>query len=369
MLTPAYSTIGGIRNYFQVLEDNFTLPVEYMSRGARNWPYRDSFFQELVRAYKDLLGFKLRIKKGDIDLIQINCSLGLYSVIRDGLFVYFAHKQGIKVIVFFRGWDKSFERRVERSFLRLFKYFFFRADRMIVLASGFREKLLQWGYMKKIDLETTLVDENLLRDVSYEKICYLRMERREKREFTILFLGRVEISKGVYEAADTFNLIARANPQYNVSLIIAGSGKELDNLQLYINKHDIKNVEFLGHVEDEKKKEAYLLSDVYLLPTYTEGMPNSVLEAMAFSLPVITRKVGAIPDIITPNENGFYTNSKDPEVFASFIQKLIDDIHLTNTISENNYRKAIDNYTTSKVISRIENIYRDTLNTTTNSTI
>lgn len=364
LLVPAETASGGIKNYFQVLKDNFTLPIVYMIRGARNWPYRNSFINEILRAYKDFIKFKKKIKNDSIKLVQTSTSLGLFSVIRDGLFILYANKKGIKTIVFFRGWDKNFEQKLERYFLAMFKYFFFRTDSIIVLASDFQNKLIQWGYLKRINIESTIIDEGLIDNISFKTIEKLRSDRVSKKEVNILFLARIEIPKGVYEVIKTFLLLSNLNSDFRISLKFAGSGKELENLKQYVRTRNYKNIEFLGHIEGENKRQAFLNSDFYLFPTYTEGMPNSVLEAMAFGLPIITRKVGAIPDIITIGENGFYTDSKEPKVFASFIQKLLDNRSLYTFISKNNYNKAIENYTTKKVVKRIENIYKNILNET-----
>lgn len=368
LLVPAESASGGIKNYFEVLKNNFSLPVIYMLRGARNWPYRESMYNELKRAFIDLRLYIKRLKTGDISLVQTSTSLGGFSVVRDGLFIYFAKIKGIKSIVFFRGWDVDFEKRIEKNFLFLFRFFFFRTDCMIVLSSSFKEKLQQWGYTKEIYIESTIIDENLLEDVNVEIIKRNRTLRNIDRTFNILFLARVEKPKGIYEAIESFRILQENNRYINISLIIAGSGKELSDVKKFIKEKNISDVVFLGQVAGKEKKQAFLDADTYLFPTYSEGMPNSVLEAMAFGLPIITRNVGAIPDIIEEGINGFYTSSKEPIVFANFIQKIIEDKELSDSILINNHRKAIDNYTTNKVITRIENIYKKIIYATINTT-
>lgn len=356
---PSENASGGIKNYFQVLKKEFSLPVEYMVRGARNWPYRKSFTQEIRRAYNDLKLFRNRINVGDINLVQTSTSLGLFSVIRDGLFVYFAKRKGVSVIVFFRGWDLKFEKKIETYFLFIFKFFFFRADRLIALSTSFRDKLIQWGYSKEIHIESTIIDEKLLSGISADNIKENRKKRRKEEVYNILFLARVEVPKGIYETIETFRILQKVHP--GINLTIAGSGKELYKVKSYLKTHNCSNVKVIGYVEGEEKRNVFMNADIYLFPSYTEGMPNSVLEAMAFGLPIITRSVGAIPDIIKNNINGFHTDSKDPKIFADFIQKVMNDDHLANNILEHNYKQARSNYTTTEVVNRIEKIYKETL--------
>lgn len=361
-MVPASTADGGIKNYFLAMQDQFTLPVEYIYRGARNWPYRASVWQEIKRFFSDIRLLVRKLDSEEIFLLQTNTSLGYFSVIRDGIFQLIAKKRGLKTIVFFRGWDTRVERFLEKYLLPLFKYSFFKADTMIVLANPFKSKLKELGYQGDIRLETTIVDDELLQNFSLNDHLNEQNKRRKNKQLNILFLARVEKAKGIYEAIDAVMILRKINPGWAIQLTVAGKGKELDNVQEYLKEKNILNISFPGYVENDSKASLYSASDIYLFPTYTEGMPNSVLEAMAFGLPVITRGVGAIPDILNQSENGFYTDSKNPEIFAQYIQKLINDPELSNRISQNNHTKAMDNYILSKVVKRVEKIYTGLLN-------
>ena len=208
-------------------------------------------------------------------------------------------------------------------------------------------------------IESTIIDEKLLSGISADNIKENRKKRRKEEVYNILFLARVEVPKGIYETIETFRILQKVHP--GINLTIAGSGKELYKVKSYLKTHNCSNVKVIGYVEGEEKRNVFMNADIYLFPSYTEGMPNSVLEAMAFGLPIITRSVGAIPDIIKNNINGFHTDSKDPKIFADFIQKVMNDDHLANNILEHNYKQARSNYTTTEVVNRIEKIYKETL--------
>ena len=120
ILKPAYTAQGGISNYYRVLENKFALPVEYFERGARNWPKRNGHILEILRAIKDLILFVYKLSIYNYGIVQTSTSLGSFAVIRDGIFVFFAKLFGCKVVVFFRGWDETFEKIMEKKYLRLF---------------------------------------------------------------------------------------------------------------------------------------------------------------------------------------------------------------------------------------------------------
>ena len=239
----------------------------------------------------------------------------------------------------------------------IFKLVFFLSDCMIVLSSQFKNKLISWGYDKPIYLETTVVDEELIKGISDELIS--RKYDVQNNETNILFLARVEKAKGIYEAVDCYNILKKKYPE--LSLRIAGDGFELMNVKSYVRNNSINDVEFLGFVTGVAKFTAYWNSHIYILPSYSEGMPNSVLEAMALGLPVVTRNVGGLVDFFKNNEHGFMTVSKDPELLAGLTEELLKNNNLLKTIALNNYRYAVEKFTTSKVIERLENIYKQFL--------
>ena len=125
---------------------------------------------------------------------------------------------------------------------------------------------------------------------------------------------------------------------------------------------NISPVTFTGYVRGGAKKSLFEESHVYCFPTYYgEGNPVSVLESMAFGLPVITRPVGGIADFFEPGKHGFITESKDPTVIASYIEKLYLDRELYKNISLYNYQYAKERFWASKVTERLEKIYADVL--------
>ncbi len=90
-------------------------------------------------------------------------------------------------------------------------------------------------------------------------------------------------------------------------------------------------------------------------------MPTSVLEAMAFGLPVITRPVGGLKDFFINGEHGFMTESKDPEIIAGLIEKIIPDKGLWKRISINVHEYAKERFMASMVAKRLEDIYIATI--------
>lgn len=356
---PAPSARGGITNYYQVLKHEFSSNIEYFERGARNWPTRKGVLSEIIRAWQDYKGFKKRIKKGDVSLVQTSTSLGFNSIVRDGFFIRFARKNGIKTIVFFRGWDLWAEKKTER-YLWLFKFFFFKTSTIIALTEHTKKIIKNWGYKGKILLETTLVDKALINDISEE---YIRKKYTPlKNSINLLYLSRVETRKGIYELIDAFKELQKAITNNSFSLQICGDGFELENIVKKIKEQELSNITISGFISGEKKIEAYKNADIFVFPSYGEGMPNAVLEAMGFGLPVITTPVGGVKDFFENDKNGYFIEIKSSMDITKKIRFLLANPNNIVTIALNNYQKANKVFRSDIVAKRIENIFENVLN-------
>jgi glycosyltransferase involved in cell wall biosynthesis len=357
VLVPGSNARGGITNYYSSLKNHFTLPVDYLERGARTWPVRKSVIFEYSRIIKDTWKFFKLIRTKKYQLVQTTTAFSSLALFRDGLFIILAKFYHVKVIVFYRGWDKNLAVKIENKYLGIFKKIYFRADAVIDLASENIKRIQSWGYTRPCYLETTVVDQRLISGINEDFVKSRAL--RKASGFNLLFLSRIEITKGVYEAIDTYEILKK---KYNhISMTIAGDGFELDNIKSYINQHNLTDISIVGFVEKKVKAEIYRKADIFIFPSYFEGMPNALLEAMSFGLPVITRPVGGVRDFFVHEKNGYITESKDPVVFADFVEKLLINHNLYEEISVHNYHYAMNNFISNVVVGRIEKIFKDTL--------
>lgn len=357
ILVSSPSAQGGISNYFQVLKDKFSFPVEYFIRGGRKQPFDKKLFSLIVYIY-DFIRFFFKICFGNYKLVHINTSMGFSGLIRDGIFIIISKLFRLKVIVFFRGIDVKVIDKIENNHKKLFTKVYFKADTTLVLSNALRDRLLNWGYPNDIILETTVVDKDLCKDITANHLS----KKASKNKISLLFLARIEKDKGVFETLDAYCICKKKYPQ--IQLKIAGDGKELKRVKEYVKKKEIKDVFFLGYVKGKQKKEAFQNNDIYLFPSFHgEGMPNSVLEAMAFGLPVITSKVGGIPDFFT-EKMGIMIDSVEPGVICNVLEKLISSDNLRLEMSLYNFKYAQNRFTSDKVIKRLEKYYSELLNLT-----
>lgn len=341
---PHFDRVGGVREVHKLLDLEGQGLGTYFSvhEGAK---FETSVLKKTWRLLKKYWQFYRRIQT--TDLVLLNSSLLPKSFLRDAVFAIITRWRRKKLVVFWHGWLDEYEEKISRSYWlkKLHALSFARADGLIVLGSIFKKKLENLGPLSKVPILQYLnvVDNQYLDDFAPGQ------RNLDKKKFTILFLARLYRHKGLYIAIDTFRAICRAFPDRQLELVIAGSGREFENAQAYVEQNSIKNVVFPGYVSGEEKHQTLKNADLFLFPTYfPEGLPLSVLEAMLYGLPVITRPVGGLTDVIENGVHGYLIESLDIPDYVEPIKKLLLDEDHYRAICENNYAFALENVVKEK---------------------
>lgn len=145
----------------------------------------------------------------------------------------------------------------------------------------------------------------------------------------------------------------------NIHYLICGRGSELDNLQKLVKEQEIENqIHFLGYRTDIK--ELLQAADIFLFTTLQEGMPRSMMEAMASGLPCITSRIRGNVDLLEDGKGGFLVPVYDVNVIAEKLKVLASDAELRKKMSEQNLVRILD-FDTAKVKEIIGKIYREEL--------
>lgn len=334
---PHLGRAGGVREIYKILDLDERKVADYFY--LHDGTERESKLQVLLRMLKKYWQFWRLIQH--YDLVLLNPSLVPRAFFRDAVFAWLVRARDKQLVIFWHGWRSTFEKKIYHfGFLRwLYRITFGKANAYVVLGKLFEKRLHELGAVQKAPILRfrNVADDQYLRELSDWQIA----DRLE--HFKILFLSRIVREKGIYIVVDAYSQLRSKYPDKKLELIIAGNGNELTLAKKYVAQKNIPNVRFTGFVTAEAKHSLLKQASLFLFPTYhSEGLPLSILEAMLYGIPVLTRPVGGLTDIIKEGKNGFFIDSLDPAVFAEKMDLLLHDPQRYIKISNNNHKYAME---------------------------
>lgn len=194
------------------------------------------------------------------------------------------------------------------------------------------------------------VDIDGIAAAAEKRVCDYRKEYNISENATVItFTGRLLKIKGVYELLDAFKQINR-NDLY---LFYAGDGPELDGLKAMANDRVI----FLGQIDFDHIVSLLETSDIYCLPSVSEGMSTSVLEAVATNTFVITTYNGGARELITGDEYGIITKGNTVSKTKVAIEKALD-VDYRKRACANAYQRLLEGFTWQKTARNLVNIVK-----------
>ena len=151
----------------------------------------------------------------------------------------------------------------------------------------------------------------------------------------------------------------------NAELVIAGDGEGARARQMIEQLGLTQSVRILDWVDEQQRDELLTKANVFVLPSYNEGLPMAMLEAMSWGLPVITTPVGGIPELISTAENGLLIAPGKIEQLSAAIQSLIESEQLRISLG-NAGRESVRPFEISKYCDRLADIFKTCCNLSTN---
>jgi len=182
-----------------------------------------------------------------------------------------------------------------------------------------------------------------------------KRENDTKNQTALAFLGHIKESKGIF---DLLRVVKRLlNGGVNIMLYIGGSG-DISRL-----KHEIfalqieRNVDFLGWISEVERECLLKKTDIFVLPSYSECLPMSILEAASYGVPVIATAVGGIPEIIADGKSGFLVQPGDLNMLYERLITLIENKELRTAFGISVRNIVCEKYNADIIIKHIDSIY------------
>ena len=178
---------------------------------------------------------------------------------------------------------------------------------------------------------------------------------------SLLYVGRIVPKKGLHVLIKALSLV---NNIANIELVIAGPAEEkyLRKLQNLIAKLKLKtHVKFKGRITEQEKVDLMSTCSIFVCPTLADYHPITLIEAQALGAPVISTKVGAIPEIVLHGKTGLLVEPNNEWKLAKAIDTLLEDDSLRKRFSLN-ARKFAENFMLERQVDKLEALYHELLN-------
>jgi glycosyltransferase involved in cell wall biosynthesis len=352
---PSPAALSGVSTHVRMLfasdlaRDYDLLHFQVGSEGRR-----ENALQKLMRFTLSPLHLALFLLRTGAEVVHINVSLAPKAYWRDLAYSIVARLLGRRVVNQIHGgaMPQDFFRR--NAFLTwVLRRFLVSSDVVTVLSSA---ELIAYGAFDsriKAHLVPNAIDPAGLADQvrSYNTNGPLKL----------VYVGRLVRTKGLFEVIEALMKLKRAGRGFTLS--IAGGGPDRDELIAASERADLNDrVQFLGSVHAAEKHRLWLDSDMFVFPTFhPEGLPYSLLEAMAAGCVPITTPVAAIPDVMRDGEHGLFVPAKDAGALATAVAALDDDREGLIRMAKAARRRVLERYTVARLADDFRKLYADCL--------
>ena len=344
MIGPSLKSKGGIASVVCAYRDAGLFqswPVLYLNSHVEG-----SKAQKAITVIVALATFIKMLVLGQVKLLHIHVPRRT-AFWRKSLFIGLAYIFRCPVLVHLHsgGFPDFYWKECGTLKQRIVRFILNRADRIIVLSSQW------WDLLEGITANTRLVKIPNFMDVNNLPVKSLPDRN------SVLFLGRLNKEKGFFDLLEVVASIRKKFP--GVKLICGGEGdrREVGDC---INRLEIfDNVELLGWVEGAEKEALFQKATIFILPSYYEGLPMVVIEAMSRLIPVIATNVGGVPDIIENGRNGIMVEVGDVSAMAGAIESLLDNEAQRIKIAEAGRNTVFECFSAQHTLPKLERLYEE----------
>ena len=322
MIGPGRNVMGGIstvvNSYYESgidkqVELKYIASMEDASSIKKLWVAIKAYYQ-----------FCACVKNYDIVHIHMASQA---SFTRKSLFIKRAHKAGKKIIIHSHAadFDDFYFKQSDDKKREKIKYIFSLANKVIMLSQ-------EWSKF----FGENICDPNKI-VVMHNAVIIPDYKKTDYSNHNVLFLGRLGERKGTYDLLKVIPDVLKAVPD---AMFYLGGDGDVKQCKEITHKNGFSDhVKFLGWVRSTEKEEYLKKCSIFILPSYHEGMPMSVLEAMSYGLATVSTNAGGIPQIIDNGVDGIRIEAGDTEALKQNMIKLLADEEKKQKLGKTGYLK------------------------------
>lgn len=288
----------------------------------------------------------------NVDIVYISIGQTFFGVLKNGLAVIFSRVLRKKIVFHLHGNEIGYNyNNLSNSEKKIFKYILSKANKAIVLSEGLRFNMELFLPKNKVEVVPNFVDSSVILSKS-------EINNKDFKDVRLLYLSNLMTEKGIFELLESLLNLQKKGIYLQTEIF----GEIDTNLIKRINQYLMKlenHVKYLGVASNKEKRKAYFRNNVFILPSYNEGVPLSILEAMGTGNMIITTNLIGLQGILKDGENCMIVdkkNSKDLEHKLEIIYKNIREYKIIGML---NYNKVIKEYSEKQFILNLSMIFNE----------
>jgi glycosyltransferase involved in cell wall biosynthesis len=342
MVGTSLSTMGGVRAVVQGYVDGGLFERfkgVYISTHVDGSPW-----SKMRAAVAGWARAGLALAKLDAPLVHVHTAsrasfwrkCGVFLMARAAHRPYLLHLHGGEFMQFY-------EQECGRRSQRFIRHVLRQAALVVVLSDQWRERMLRICPDAKIEV--------LPNGVPLPDLAQRRAEERPR----IVFLGNMSRGKGIYDLLHAFARVAHRFPE--ARLICAGGGSIVAARAMAARFDLAGRVDFPGWLDAEQKRRLLSTASLFVLPSYAEGLPMALLEAMSWGLPVIATPVGGVPQVVQHEANGLLVAPGNIQQLAAALATALEKPELRQSLGTAARRTIEERFCLDRSLEQLGRIY------------
>lgn len=356
LVAPISRNLGGISNWANKIvtyyKEHDLVELSTLDTSLRGREFTDSrLYKRIIagsiQAVTDYLRFIMISLRTKPEVVHL-CTSGSFAFYKDYLICSFCKLIGMKSIVHLHFGRIEEIKDLNNWEWKIASKVFGKVDCIMTIDSKTYNSINNTKYHKKIINISNPIERI---DMPDGKI--------DNGMFNVIFVGSIIDTKGINELLYSASRLK----DKNVFFHIVGKANDamLEKIDSFIKKENLgSSIHLYGHLPNKDVIELVNKADLFVLPSYTEGFPNCILEAMMLGKPIISTTVGAIPDMLDINTTtpcGVCVAPRDADGLLNALNKLINDEGLRNILAKRAREKALSEYEISNVIRQYITCY------------
>ena len=297
----------------------------------------ESFFDKIIGRIQDIIHIRCRLTSERFNVLVVKTAHDWNTLIRDVALLLATRRLRPATILQFHGSESNVLLYRGHGLFKVLSAWLMRlSDAFMVLSSEERDQWSQFFPAGKFFVVSNPFVP-LINEATITPQCIRDLPPKVP---LLLFVGRLIREKGIFDLLDA---LSHLKTFIAFHLLVAGDGPQAEQIQKYLTSLGLaEHVTLAGHLEATELEMAYHTATIFVLPTWNEGFPTVIAEAMNAGLPIVTTPIRGMADHLQEGSNALFVPLRDPIALADAIKHLLSNSSLRAKMSQANQNKVRD---------------------------